>query len=256
MQMMEIFRQLTQPPSLEGITRALFIQPHPDDNQIAVGGTMASLVAKGVEVWELTVCDDFHADVRYIGMDRATTVTQRMEEVHAAQQVLGIKDAGFLGFDDKTHASVDAIADAILPVIRSIRPDAVFTVDSNLRNECHSDHIKVGQAVRKAVEDAPHAFYPTFIDGQPRKDTWTVPILGLYFTDDPNTQVDTSSYQEIKHQSIRAHASQADEQLLALIAARDAIAGSALHVQAAETMKLLAPLHRHCFTESVDPVLS
>ncbi|MFC4411785.1 PIG-L deacetylase family protein [Chungangia koreensis] len=38
--------------------RALFIQPHPDDNDISAGGTVAKLVNSGTEVHYLTITDD------------------------------------------------------------------------------------------------------------------------------------------------------------------------------------------------------
>jgi hypothetical protein len=68
-QVLRIAAQLTAVPKLEGIGRALFIQPHPDDNQIGAGGIMAALVADGTQVYELTVCDDRYANPAYIGTE-------------------------------------------------------------------------------------------------------------------------------------------------------------------------------------------
>ncbi len=42
-------------PKFDDITSALFIQPHPDDNEIGAGGMMAKLVDKGIPVYSLTV---------------------------------------------------------------------------------------------------------------------------------------------------------------------------------------------------------
>ena len=47
--------ELAAVPKLETVRRALFIQPHPDDNEIGAGGTMAYLLSRGAEVFGLTV---------------------------------------------------------------------------------------------------------------------------------------------------------------------------------------------------------
>ncbi|MFB4166873.1 PIG-L deacetylase family protein [Virgibacillus sp. JSM 102003] len=44
-------------PNPFNMKRTLFIQPHPDDNDIGAGATIAKLVDKGVEVHYLTVTD-------------------------------------------------------------------------------------------------------------------------------------------------------------------------------------------------------
>ena len=40
--------KICEPPKLSSIKKALFIQPHPDDNQIGAGGTIAMLIDSGV----------------------------------------------------------------------------------------------------------------------------------------------------------------------------------------------------------------
>ena len=72
------------PPSLLSVKKALFIQPHPDDNQIGAGGTIARLVASGAEVYELTVLDDRITDRTYNG----TGLTVRQKEALEAQKIL------------------------------------------------------------------------------------------------------------------------------------------------------------------------
>lgn len=250
-QMQELVAQFMSPPTLDGIERALFIQPHPDDNQIAVGGIMASLVKDGVEVYELTVCDDRYADPQYIGKENEVT-TLRQQEALAAQKTLGVRNAGFLGFADKTHATIDEIADAILPVIRRIRPQAVFTVDPALGNECHSDHLKVGWAVKKSIMDAPFGFYPSFVDGKPREDIWQVSILGLYFTDHPNTTIDISEVYTQKQEAIACHQSQLSPDLLMMLNLQDQFVSQRCGCPAAEQVKLLASHHLHCFPFPVE----
>ncbi len=230
-------------PPLGDIKTALFIQPHPDDNQIGAGGLIAKLVEAGADVYELTVCDDRFVDLGYGGEG----LTTRQKEVLAAQECLGMKNAGFLGFADKTRAPVEEISEAIVTVIRKIKPDAVFSVDSSVDNECHSDHIKVGQAVKYACMDSECAFYPQLVDGKLRDDAFSVPILGLYYTDKPNTIVDITEYYDKKTEAINCHKSQVSMPLMFAIGALAGKWGEQNGYEYAEAFKLLGAIHMHCY---------
>lgn len=235
--------KLMKPPKLRGIKRALFVQPHPDDNQIAAGGTIAMLIDQGTEVFELTALDDRYTDLTYSGEG----YTLRQKEALAAQGSLGMKNAGFLGFGDRTSAPMRELADAITLVIRRLQPDAVFTADPNLENECHEDHIKVAQAVRTACIDANIAFLPDYDGGKPRSDVWKVSTLGFYYTDKPNTLVDISDYEEAKLAAMQCHASQMEPALVLSIKllAQQFAAGTGY--AAAEPLRMISWLHTHCF---------
>lgn len=235
--------KLCEPPKFKNIKRALFIQPHPDDNQIAAGGTIAMLIDNGVEVYELTALDDRFVDRTYSGEG----LTVRQKEALAAQECLGMKNAGFLGFGDRTEASAREIAKAIVKVIRDIKPDAVFTADPNLENECHEDHIKVADAVKHAVMDATFDFYPEFINDKPREDVWTVDILGFYYTDKPNAVVDISDYEQKKIESMRCHQSQPISQLEPVIILLGQQLAKDTEYKSAEVFRLISKFHMHCF---------
>ena len=238
-----LVEKMCEPPKMKSIKRALFIQPHPDDNQIAAGGTIAWLIDQGVEVFELTVLDDRFIDLSYAGEG----LTVRQKEALAAQKCLGMKNAGFLGFGDRTEASAREISKAIVKVIREVKPDAVFTADPNLENECHEDHIKVANAVKYAVLDATFPFCPEYIDNKPRGDVWTVDTLGFYYTDKPNTIVDITDYEQKKLESMRCHLSQpiaALEPVIILLAQQVA---KDTEYKAAEVFRMISKFHIHCF---------
>ncbi|MCL2512322.1 MAG: PIG-L family deacetylase [Oscillospiraceae bacterium] len=249
--------KLGRAPSLDNIQRALFVQPHPDDNQVAAAGLISKLVAEGKEVYELTVCDDREVDIGYTGEG----LTTRQKEVLAAEECLGLKHAGFLGFADKTRASADDISVKIVEVIRKIKPDAVFTADPSLYTECHSDHIKTGEAVKYAVMDAECAFYPSLINGQLRDDAWKVDMIGFYYTDRANTFVDVTEFFEKKIESVKCHVSQQAPGFLFAIGALDQAAAAAFRekydgpgeCEYAEGYRVMSNLHMHCFNHDVLP---
>ncbi|MBE6746987.1 MAG: PIG-L family deacetylase [Ruminococcaceae bacterium] len=246
---------LCAPPSLREAKRVLFVQPHPDDNQIGAGGTIAWLISRGVECWELTVTDDRYANPEYIGKENEVE-TVRQKEAKAAQAYLGMKNAGFLGFADKTRATVDELSQAILKVIREIKPDFVLTVDPDLATECHSDHIKVGQAVKYACMDAMCDFYPEFIDGKPREDVHRVANIGFYYTDKPNTMIDISDYEETKMNSVACHVSQTtiDPSLMLVVRLQQQYHAQGTRYKAVEPLRLQRSLQMHCFNLPVEPI--
>ena len=242
---------LCAPPDLSKAERVLFVQPHPDDNQIGAGGTIAWLRSLGVEVYELTVTDDRYADPAYIGKENAVQ-TLRQREALAAQAMLGMKNAGFLGFADKNDNSEREISLKVVEVIRKIKPDYVLTVDPNLATECHSDHIKVGNAVKFACMDALCDFYPEFKDGGLRDDAWKVKGIGFYYTDKPNTLVDITDFEELKMESIKCHKSQAEPTLLAAMLLQHQMYAEGTAFKAAEPLRLLSNLQMHCFNLPVE----
>ena len=242
---------LCAPPDLSKAKRVLFVQPHPDDNQIGAGGTMAWLVSLGIEVWELTVLDDRYANPEYIGKENEVE-TIRQKEAKAAQEYLGVKNAGFLGFADKTRATVDVISVEVMKVIRRIKPDYVLTADPSLLNECHSDHIKVGTAVKYACMDSQCNFYPEFIDGKLRDDAWPVKGVGFYYTDKPNTLIDITDFEEMKMESIKKHVSQYDAALMAGIRLQQQLFAEGTPFKAAEPLRLQNSLQMHCFNLPVE----
>ncbi len=237
---------LCSPPDITKMKRVLFVQPHPDDNQIGAGGTMAYLISLGIEVYELTVTDDRYAEPEYIGKENDIQ-TRRQKEALAAQELLGVKNAGFLGFADKNDNSEREISLKVLEVIREIKPDFVLTVDPNLATECHSDHIKVGNAVKYAVMDCVCNFYPEFQDGGFRDDAYKLKGVGFYYTDKPNTIVDITDFEQLKMDSVKCHVSQAEPTLLAAIMLQNKIFAEGTSYKAAEPLRLLSDLQMHCF---------
>jgi LmbE family N-acetylglucosaminyl deacetylase len=171
-------------------------------------------------------------------------LTVRQNEQLAALGELGAKDAGFLGFDDKTDASVEKIVDPLVEKIREIKPDAVFSVDPTLTSECHRDHLKVGQAVRIAVMDAVCGFYP--YEGK-KREPWKVEILGQYFTAEPNVIVDITKFADKKLAAMKKHESQMEDELLGALEIQARWFGRQGGVKYGEALKLYSFYQLHCF---------
>lgn len=237
-------------PKLENIKTALFIQPHPDDNEIGAGGLMAKLVNMGACVYSLTVTQGDGGSIEYKPED---LVLIRKREAQNASDVLGVHYLGDLGFNNSNPGTIDEMCEAIVAKIREVKPDAIFSVDPNLENECHPAHLKVGRAVMESFIRCNQAYYPfdKNLDIQPHR----VDVLGQYFTKNYNTVVDVSDYYEQKMRSIRAHVSQVNDAYAGLLDLNFRAVSIDTPYEQAEKIKLLGVHHTHCFTMDLDLVL-
>lgn len=72
-------------PDLSGISRALVIAPHADDEALGCGGIMARLADQGADVRVLFLAvDGFH----HYGIEGGTTYAQRLAEIEAVAKIL------------------------------------------------------------------------------------------------------------------------------------------------------------------------
>ena len=96
--------------------RVLVVAPHPDDETMGLGGTLALHAAQGDPVSVLFVCNGIQGDPEgWFPREEVTRI--REAEARAAAAVLGIGDLRFLGYPDTSGMAVvdlrvtDALAD-------------------------------------------------------------------------------------------------------------------------------------------------
>lgn len=230
-------------PVFEDIRSALFIQPHPDDNEIGAGGTIAKLVKKGIPVYGLTVTEGRGGSQIYSPEKLAE---MRKIEAANAMDILGIVNLGCLGYHDNHPIVHDELVKKLVSIIRTVQPNAILTVDAHLKNEIHPVHLAVGKAVEEAFMRCGQAYYP-FEDHCLHDNFHQVDILGFYFTDDENTIVDITDVYEIKKRAIMAHATQVDEKTMAMYDALFHLSSEDHSPAIVERLKLLSSVHTHCF---------
>ncbi|UKI14783.1 MAG: PIG-L family deacetylase [Clostridiales bacterium] len=127
----------------------MFVAPHPDDIEIAVGSTVARLAREGKDVYYL-VCTDGRFGTEDEKVSPETLVKIRRDEQLASAKILGVKDVKFLPFEDGGMYDEVALRIEIAKVIAEIKPDVVIGPDHKLYPESHPDHLRVGEAVSKA----------------------------------------------------------------------------------------------------------
>lgn len=228
--MSRVENRLLLPPDIFSLKKAVFIQPHPDDNEIGAGGTILRLAECGCEIYGVTVTN---GDLGW-GDSRTRSpqlAEQRKQEALNAYHVTGMQNAGFLAFEDQTASTEEEISERILEILEKYRPDGVFTCDPNLRDEWHSDHLKTGRAVVRALKNYSGTFQ----------------AVGYYFTDQPNVCVDVTKWQDKKMQAIRCHKSQVSDGFLELLDAYYTAHGERFGIPFAEPLRVLAPHQTHCW---------
>lgn len=129
---------------------AVVVAPHPDDETLGCGATIARKRAAGTRVVVVVVTDGRHSHRSgVVSPDRLAAL--RADEVRAACARLGVDadDVHLLGFEEGAAAARhDAIAARLAEVLADVRPDEVLTT---CRSDWHLDHQAVSAAVRAAV---------------------------------------------------------------------------------------------------------
>lgn len=231
-------------PKLENIKSALFIQPHPDDNEIGAGGTMTKLVKMGIPVYGLTVTEGRGGSDIYAPKELAKI---RMVEADNAMKVTGAKNLGCLGYHDNNPIVHEKLVKDLVKIIREVKPDAIFTVDDQLENEMHPVHLAVGKAVREAFFRSGQAYYP-FEDERVHEDKFACRYIGFYFTEKENMIVDITEEYPQKRQAILCHESQVSEELMKTYDGLFTLLSSDHPGRMVERLRLLHSMQTHCFT--------
>lgn len=242
---MEMIKQLMAPPALNGIRKLLCVQPHPDDNEIGMGGIIAKLAAEGCQVDYLTVTDGSLGDLGIVSGDIAAI---RAQETRAAGNHLGAANYIDLKEKDGSLKDVPGLAGRIAEVLRAGGYDAVACPDPWCGYEAHQDHVVTGLAAAQAAINCNLLHYP---EGTATGSIELKAVL-FYFTEKPNTFVDVSPYFGKKMEAVALHRSQITPEMLQLYTGYFAFRGMQMSgdQRIFEGVKALLPLHLHCIPEA------
>ena len=122
--------------NLDQIKRALVFAPHPDDESLACGGTLAQL-AGSCTIQVVLVTDGSGA-----GDLPADTASLRQAEFAAALDILGIQDYVCLAQPDGGFTRSRALEERIRCILQTFRPDHVFLPAPI---DYHRDHLRIAE---------------------------------------------------------------------------------------------------------------
>ena len=134
--------------------KLLAVFPHPDDETLGLGPTLARYSAERVETY--LVCATrgergwFDSEGPNPGMDGVARI--REAELSCAAEHLGLREVNFLGYidGDVDQADPDEIIGKIVGCIRRIKPHVVITFPPD-GNYGHPDHIALSQFTSGAL---------------------------------------------------------------------------------------------------------
>jgi len=121
--------------------KVLVLAPHPDDESIGCGGTIALYSSKGVDVHLAVISSGENIAREFVGdIDVAEA---RCREMEAASRILGIKEVYSLGFPDGQLAlHKEGIEEKLREIISDINPDIIFAPSPF---DSHDDHRAVSE---------------------------------------------------------------------------------------------------------------
>jgi LmbE family N-acetylglucosaminyl deacetylase len=215
---------------------------HPDDESIATGGVIAKAASEGHRVVLVfatrgevgEVADGFLSDGETLSERRVVETEASARELGAQRvEFLGYRDSGMVGEptnDDPEcfwQAEVDAAAERLAAIVRDEAADVLTIYDSN-GTYGHPDHIQVHRVGKRAGElvggdlvvyeatSSRDHFKRLMVqaadagmevgEGLPDMESFGSPDVEI------TTVVDVREFIDVKKASMRAHASQIDEQ--------------------------------------------
>lgn len=239
-------------PDLLRFERYLFIGPHPDDIEIGAGATAARLAAMGKKVCFL-ICTDGRYGTDNTDAAGDALIRLRQEEALRSARMLGVEDVRFLGLSDGGFYSDDDLLRGIAAVISDFRPDVLLAPDPCVRSECHTDHIRAGQAARRLAVAAPNGGIMQTLGAGPAP----VQAVAFFMTGRPNRFVGTRGYLDVQMKSIfDCHTSQfpagcaAGSAIRLYLKLRSLDFGLRSLRGCAEGFRVLGQIHMHCLPEA------
>jgi len=128
--------------------RVLVLAPHPDDETLGCGGTIAKLTAAGAEVHVVVVSDGGKIPLPP-GDKQIDIIEARKKESEEAAKVLGIRQIHFLGYPDgELRGSSEKIGRDISRIIESFKPEILLSPSPI---DHHDDHIAVSKVAEWVV---------------------------------------------------------------------------------------------------------
>ena len=191
---------------------AMAIAPHPLDNDMGLGGTVARWTREGKDVIYV-ICtngDKASSDPDVKSEELAET---RKQEQLAAARILGVKEVIFLPHPDLGLEYTPEFRKELLRLILGYRPEIVVTNDPYYRFRGYFsslDHRTTGQAALDVVwpyELAPNTYRDLLKQGfQLHK----VQEVLMWQTENANYRIDITDTFDVKIAALRCHKSQID----------------------------------------------
>jgi LmbE family N-acetylglucosaminyl deacetylase len=220
---------------LDSMGRTLIIAPHPDDEILGAGATMAALAKAGNEVFVAVVTTGQTPDYS------AEQVTNVRAEAARAHALLGVHETLWLEqpaarLSEIAHSALNA---ALRRAIEEVRPATMFVP---FVGDIHMDHQRAFLSALVAARPQGDCFPTTILAYETLSETnWNAPYVTPGFL--PNVFIDVTGTLNLKLEAMRTFASQLrkypHERSLEAIEALAILRGVTVHRPAAEAFVLV-----------------
>ena len=239
-------------PTLTSFDSFLFVGPHPDDIELACGGTVALLTKLGKKVTFVIATNGCVGSI-----DPSLTSEQiveiRQKEALKSAKLLGVTDVRFLPYDDGGDYDESAMKKDIVTAILDVKPQVVLCPDHTVPTEWHPDHLNVGRLATEAVFVASWDKLTARVG---LSGNVTGVVLAYYYTHKPNGYVGVAKTYKLREQALAIHESQFDEATLnrnnTYLKLREIRFGLRSGKRRAEGYRISTPVLRHCFPEATE----
>ena len=218
------------------MAEVMCIGAHPDDVEIGMGGAVASMIARGIEVAIVDLTDGEPTP--------EGTHETRMIEAAEAASALGVKDRRTLSQSNRYLMDTVEARTELAEVIREFRPKTLFIP---YPEDAHPDHV-AASAIAKAAR-----FYAKFtkteMAGEPHYPARVYHYMAVHMSvvREPSFVLDISAHLETKLRSLRAYESQfvkneRNKDVISMVEQTSRNWGSMIRVSAGEPFYALEPV--------------
>ncbi len=184
----------------------LVFAPHPDDEIIGCGGTIARHVAEGDRVWVCVVTRGKPPVFRHPPETYEKLPHDLYEEIEKSHEVLGIEETFYLQFPASMLESVPRyeLNERIGEIIERTEPDVIYMPHFG---DMQKDHYITADAVMVAVRPkGKHVVRSVYAYETLSETEWSIPHASNTFI--PNVFIDVSHFMETKLRAMFCYDSQ------------------------------------------------
>ncbi|MFA5888224.1 MAG: PIG-L family deacetylase [Candidatus Nanoarchaeia archaeon] len=183
------------------MTKVLIFAPHPDDDLIGCGGSIAKHVKQGNEVAIVYLTSGDAGSLKYAKKQLAEI---REKEAGNAAKIIGVKDLIFLKNPDGYLECNKENLVKIVDLIREKKPNIIYIPH---KSDAHKDHMKTYELVAESIGRASSPLFQE-CKGEP----WSVDIVLCYEVWTPLQEIsyieNIDEFIDLKIQALEQHKSQ------------------------------------------------
>ncbi|CAN7663298.1 PIG-L family deacetylase [Rhizobium sp. LjRoot98] len=180
--------------------KTLVIAPHPDDEVLGAGGTIARLAAQGNDVYVAVVT--WGSPPAF----SAETMSKVKAEAEKAHRILGVKETFWLGFpaaalSETAHSALNA---SLFQLVQSLSPQTLLLP---FIGDMHLDHQLTFTSSLVSARPHQQNFPRLLLAYETLSETnWNAPYLTPSFV--PNVFIDIADHLDVKMEAMQAFKSQ------------------------------------------------